>query len=347
MTIYVCMAMKLKANGKAIKNLRSIAGLAQKQFDTKTTGVSYRNYQRAEGGEELNKSVLEVIATFYDKYLKEQKGYKKNVILDDIIIKNHKNENEIQQTELYLHKINNFEQINNIVKQSEYRQIFYPITPNHEQTDILKKIVRSFTEVFNNFHKIKEKKISDKYEDVELELQTLDNISTFSNLIKSLEDTKLYLYSNNYVHSKLWLEYFDETGQLHAIVKDINYAIFCFRDFRTSSISFKYENNYPRERLLKIIEQNPWAIEAHQSGNPEEAAYIDEEFEKQYKDYFKNANIEFDKSKVNLIKTDIEELVDEDQLQEFVEEAISERQKDGELTVHDDYYDEDFGRDDK
>ena len=71
--------------------------MAQKQFDTKTTGVSYRNYQRAEGGEELNKSVLEVIATFYDKYLKEQKGYKKNVILDDIIIKNHKNENEIQQ----------------------------------------------------------------------------------------------------------------------------------------------------------------------------------------------------------------------------------------------------------
>ena len=48
-----------------------------------------------------------------------------------------------------------------------------------------------------------------------------------------------------------------------------------------------------------------------------------------------------------MVKTDIEELVDEEQLQEFVEDAISERQKDGELTVHDDYYDEDYGRDDK
>ena len=347
MIIFNNMRMKLKANGEAIKKLRSIAGLGQKQFDIKTTGISYRNYQRAEGGEELNKSVLEVIATFYDKYLKEQKGYKKNVILDDIIISNRKNLNQIQQTELYLHKINNFEQINNIIKQSKFREIFYPITPNHDQTDILKKMVRSFTGVFNNFNKIKEKEISNKYEDVELELQTLDNISTFSNLIKKLEEKKLYLYSNNYIHSKLGLEYFFDSGNLHSIVKDENHAIFCFRDFRTSSISFKYENNYPRNKLIKIIGENPWSIKAHQSGNPDEAAYIDEAFENQYKDYFKNANIEFDKSKVNLVKTDIEELVDEEQLQEFVEDAISERQKDGELTVHDDYYDEDYGRDDK
>jgi len=338
--------MKLKANGEAIKKLRSIAGLGQKHFDIKTTGISYRNYQRAEGGEELNKSVLEVIATFYDKYLKEQKGYKKNVILDDIIISNKKNLSEIQQTELYLHKINNFEQISNIIKQSKLREIFYPFTPNKEQIEIIKKLIRSFTGIFNNFHKIKEKKISNKYDDVELELQTLDSISTFSNLLKDLEDKKLYLYSNNYIHSKLSLYQFDD-GAIHSVVKDENHAIFCFRDFRTSSISFTYGNKYPRNRLEKIINDNPFSILENNSGDPAEQAYIIEKFEEQYKDYFKNADIEFDKSKVNLVKTDIEELVDEEQLQEFVEDAISERQKDGELTVHDDYYDEDYGRDDK
>ena len=101
MIIYGFMRMKLKANGEAIKKLRSMAGLDQKYFDAKTTGLSYRNYQRAEGSEELNKSVLEKIATFYDKYLKEQKGYKKNVILDDIVINNQKNQDDIKQTELY------------------------------------------------------------------------------------------------------------------------------------------------------------------------------------------------------------------------------------------------------
>ena len=35
----------------------------------------------------------------------KNKKYKKNVILDDIIISNKKNLNEIQQTELYLHKM--------------------------------------------------------------------------------------------------------------------------------------------------------------------------------------------------------------------------------------------------
>ena len=334
MIIFAVMKTKLTADGKAIKGLRSLAGLNQKHFDTKATGISYRNYQRAEAGEKLNKSVLETIATFYDKYLKEEKGYKKNVILDDIILDNEKIDKENQQTQLYLHKINNFEQINNIVKQSEFREIFYPITPNHEQTDIIKKIVRSFTGIFNNFHKIKDKKISNKYDEVELELQTLDNISTFSNLIKSLEDKKLYLYSNNYIHSKLWLEYSFDGDAMFPIVKDENHAIFCFRDFKTSSISFTYENKYPRKRLIKMIQENPWSIAAQQSGDSSEAAYIEEQFENQYKDYFENANIEFDKSKVNLIKTDITELIDEDHLQEHIDEEIKFLAEDGQITIN-------------
>lgn len=331
MIIFGLMKTKLTADGKAIKGLRSLAGLNQKHFDTKATGISYRNYQRAEAGEKLNKSVLETIATFYDKYLKEEKGHKKNVILDDIILDNEKVDKENQQTQLYLHKINNFEQINNIIKQSEFREIFYPITPDHEQTDIIKKIVRSFTGIFNNFHKIKEKKISNKYDEVELELQTLDNISTFSNLIKSLEDKKLYLYSNNYIHSKLWLEYFFDADAMFPIVKDENHAIFCFRDFKTSSISFTYDNKYPREKLVKMIEDNPWSIATQQSGDASEAAYIEEEFEKQYKDYFENANIEFDKSKVNLVKTDIEDLIDEDDLINYTNKEIEREVEQGNL----------------
>ena len=334
------MRMKLKANGEAIKELRSIAGLDQKYFDAKKTGISYRNYQRAEGGEELNKNVLEVIATFYDKYLKEQKGYKKNVVLDDIVINKEKHKkNSVQQIELYLHKINNFEQISNIIKQSKLREIFYPFTPNKEQIEIIKKLIRSFTSIFNNFHKIKKKKISNKYDDVELELQTLDSISTFSNLLKDLEDKKLYLYSNNYIHSKLSLKYqFDDfehsTDDIHSFVKDENHAIFCFRDFKTSSISFTYENKYPRDRLVKIINDNPFSILENNSGDPAEQAYITEKFEEQYKDYFKNADIEFDKSKVNLIKTDITELIDEDHLQEHIDEEIKFLAEDGQITIN-------------
>ena len=39
--------------------------------------------------------------------------------------------------------------------------------------------------------------------------------------------------------------------------------------------------------VLKIIEENPWSIKAHQSGNPDEAAYIDEAFENQYEDIYR------------------------------------------------------------
>ena len=80
-----------------------------------------------------------------------------------------------------------------------------------------------------------------------------------------------------------------------------------------------------------MIEDNPWSIATQQSGDASEAAYIEEEFEKQYKDYFENANIEFDKSKVNLVKTDIEDLIDEDDLINYTNKEIEREVEQGNL----------------
>ena len=100
------MKEKAKPNKKAIKELRKIAEINQSYFLKKSEGFSYRQYQRAEAGEEIPKEVLARIAKFYDKYLKEHKGYKENIFVDQIIDDKKMHINEIS---IYLHNINCFQ----------------------------------------------------------------------------------------------------------------------------------------------------------------------------------------------------------------------------------------------
>ena len=66
------MKREVKPNKEEIKRLRLLADLTQKEVISKGLTLSYRQYQRAEGGKKLSVMDLERIATFYDDYLKKK-----------------------------------------------------------------------------------------------------------------------------------------------------------------------------------------------------------------------------------------------------------------------------------
>ena len=116
------------------------------------------------------------------------------------------------------------------------------------------------------------------------------------------------------------------------LVSDVlskNYAIFCFKDFKTTAITFKYETDYPKEKLIKLVKEKPWSVDSAEYSHDAESA--DEDFEEKYKEYLKDNNTNFDKAKVTLVKTDIEDLVDEDQLHEYVNEEINKMEEEGDI----------------
>ena len=64
------------------------------------------------------------------------------------------------------------------------------------------------------------------------------------------------------------------------LVSDVlskNYAIFCFKDFKTTAITFKYETDYPKEKLIKLVKEKPWSVDSAEYSHDAESA--DEDFE--------------------------------------------------------------------
>lgn len=326
------MKREVIPNKEAIKKLRGLAKLTQSQVIDKGLTLSYRQYQRAEGGKKLSLHDVEKIAKFYDNYLKKTVN-KTNVYVDDIIIKDNKvkTEKELKNFSynIYLHRIESYDQLSDIIKQSKFQKIFYPNNPDKAQTELIKNMVRGFKQVFDEYNNNTKNKNNDGYEDIEKELESLDMTSSFSFAIKKLSEKKLYLYANNFVHSYIGWGYNDEAMLLSSDVFIKNYAIFCFRDFKTTSLTFKYETEYPKERLKKIVKDKPWSMDP--TGGENQVDEADKSFEENYKDYLKNNNQNFDKSKVSLIKTDIEELVDEDDLIEYANKQIESEVEEGNL----------------
>ena len=143
------MSKKYKADKKAIRTLKDKAKLKQTYFKDHSEGFSYRNYQRAEAGEKLSKDVLVAIAKFYDQYFKTNKGSKNNITLEDIVEKEIKDENikdepiESQKTfkeeSSYLYKVENHNQLEQVIKISDFRRkIFYMFDPDATDATLIK-----------------------------------------------------------------------------------------------------------------------------------------------------------------------------------------------------------------
>ncbi len=326
------MKRNVTPNKEAIKKLREKAQLTQKELRGKGLNLSYRQYQRAEGGEKISFADLERIAEFFDGYLKNKFGNKDNVYVDDITLDKintelNKDNYKNFSNKIYLHKINNYEQISNIIKQSKFQNTFYPNKTDKEQIDIIKKIVKEFKNIYFEFKNTKKTKNINDYENIEKDLDSLDVASNFSFLIEELNDKKIYLYANNYNHHHLGWYYHDESGLLVSDVLSKNYAIFSFNDYKTSSLTFQYETKYPKQRLLKLINDKPWSSDDY----TDDMSEVEKNFEDHYKEYVESNCHNFDKSKITLVKTNIEELVDQEELDNYVNKAIDEIVEDGEL----------------
>ncbi len=340
------MKREVTPNRNAIKTLRGLAKLTQSQVISKGLTLSYRQYQRAEGGKEkVSFKDVENIAKFYDKYLKENTDHKINVYVDDIIVEDRKDKTEKETKNfsynIYLHRIESYEQLSDIINQSKFQKIFYPNNPDKDQAAIIKEIVREFKKVYDDYNRGLKNEKSDNYENIEKELESLDENSNFSAAMKMLNEKKLYLYANNFIHSVLGYEYHEEAMVFFPKVYSKNYAIFCFKDFKTTSLTFKYETDFPKDRIEKLIKDKPWSMDpADFNSDPsndnglyenDDSEDVKINFEKNYKEYFVNNNYNFDKSKVSLIKTDIEDLVDEDDLLEYTNKQIESEVEEGNL----------------
>ena len=323
------MKEKAKPNKKAIKDLRKIAEINQSYFLKKSEGFSYRQYQRAEAGEELPKEVLARIAKFYDKYLKEHKGYKENIFVDQIIDDKKIHINEIS---IYLHNIKGYEEISKIISQASFQKIFYPINPNPAQADLITKLVREFKRIHDELNKPKKRNFNaDAFSDIETELLPLGDISNFASLIDQLHKQRLFLYSNNfkfpYIATGHVINEHHTHGAFESFANTKNYSIFCFKDYDAASLIFKYETEYNLENLKKLVKSKPWSADDSvyvQGGTAEEEA--ENEFNQTYSDYLKQHGNNLNKTKVNILKPDTVFYTADDYLSDlnFIEEECYE-----------------------
>ena len=311
------MKEKVKANKKEIKKLRKIAGIQQSYFVTKREGFSYRQYQRAEAGEKINKEVLASIAKFYDKYLKKHKGYKENIFVDQII---NDEKMQINEISIYLHNVKGYEEISKIISQASFQKIFYPINPNPIQADLITKLVREFKRIHDELKKPKRKNFdTDKFSDIETELLPLSDISNFGSLIDLLRKQGLFLYSNNfkfpYIGKGHVVNEENTYGAFESFASTKNYSIFCFKDYDAASLIFKYETEYNLENLKKLVKSKPWSADDSvyvQGGTAEEEA--ENEFNHTYSDFLKQHGNTLNKSKVNILKPDTDVYTADDYL---------------------------------
>jgi len=342
--------IKYKPDPAAIKALFNETGLVQKNLISEAykfkLKFSLRQYQRAAEGQELKEEVLNSIAIFFDLYLKENKNSKRNISLNDILKKEKNvdnfnlNESNSKLIDLkkyekenlekcYLHRIESHEQITKIIKQSQFPKIFYPFNPNFKQINLIKKILEDFKSISKSFKRLK-KESSETYENLGEEISSLDIISGFSSNIEELKKEGVYLYSNNFIFSSIHIAKAWTEDVYEMFVMNTNYAIFCFQNFKNTSITFEYENSYPKKYLEEFVKKNPLELDV---SYPEAAA--NEQMHEHCYPYFENKGDVFDRSKMNLNKTDVSELLTDEEF-----EKIGEEYKTNEIeNMYDDSFD--------
>ena len=346
------MSKKYKANGKAIKALREEkAKLKQTYFKDRSEGFSYRNYQRAEAGKVLNKDVLDAIAKFYDKYFKTNKRSKKNITLEDIIEKEIKNENikdetiESQKTfkeeSSYLYKIENHNQLEQVIKISDYRRkIFYMFDPNADDAGLIKNFLTDITQLKTNKKNFYND--SDSYHELENEINKLNKITNIGSALVNLKKNNITVYAGNYNLPIIWMDpvdpgslYYDETyneeiGDYKSSVKFLNYAIMCFsKNAVASSITFVYRNYWSKEKLEKLNKEFNFRMTG-----PFGICYG--ECEDHFKREFKGYNDRIDKEKTNLVETDVYDLLTDEEINQIGEDYIQNEAENAAMDMYDD-----------
>ena len=110
-----------------------------------------------------------------------------------------------------------------------------------------------FKTIFASFKKNDKKVSLETYDNLGDEINTLNVISGFSNNVEELKKEGVWLYSNNFIFSSIHIGLAFTEDVYEMFVRNKNYAIFCFQNFKTTSITFEYENSYPKKYLEDML----------------------------------------------------------------------------------------------
>lgn len=326
------MNKKYKADKDAIRNFRKRAGLKQTYFNKKSEGFSYRNYQRAEAGETISKDVLDSIAKFYDQHFKNYKGDKTNITLEDVIIKETKDERTNQEPieskksfkeeSSYLYRIENHNQLEQVIKMSDFRRkIFYMFDPNADDAAIIKSFLTDITHLKSNKKNFYND--TDHFGELDSEINKLNKITNMGSSLVNLKKNKVTVYAGNYNLPVIWVEadnpgslkfdtdFNDYYGDYHSSVKLINYSIICFsKNAISSSITFVYRNYWFKEKLEILNKEFDFGM--HGPFN-----ICLDDCEEKFKYLHKGYNDKIDREKTNLVETDVYDLLTEEEVEQI------------------------------
>ena len=345
------MSKKYKADKEAIRAYREKAKLKQTYFKDNAEGFSYRNYQRAEGGQELGKDVLDSIAKFYDQWFKNNRGSKDNITLEDIITKQPKNEDTkkelveskytFKEESSYLYRIENHNQLEQVIKICDNRRkIFYMFDPNADDASIIKNFLTDITQIKSNKKILKND--SDYFSELDNEIDKLNKITNIGSSLVNLKKNNITVYAGNYNLPVIWMspddpgnlkfdeDFNDETGDYSSSVKYLNYAIICFsKNAISSSITFVYRNNFFKEKLEKLNEKFNFKM-----SGPFNICLG--ECEDHFKNYCKGYSDRIDKEKTNLVETDVYELLTDEEINQIGEDYIQNEAENRAMDMYDD-----------
>ncbi|MDC3166797.1 hypothetical protein OA950_00870 [Candidatus Pelagibacter sp.] len=351
---------KMRANGKAIQAFRTALGLTQDEFvaaaKKKYLKLNKRNLQSAEASNEIGVDTLNGIAYLIDKE-NFSSAIKKRVSINDIAFDpNIKSFNELgledtknipafreylkknrtfRTERTYLTRVDNHDQVFQIIKNSKKRKIFYPFNPDQNEVLTIKRCLTEISRMrdamkgpfdfdvkddvvgANNFD-------TDEYHEVEKEIQSLTKISDFTETIKELKKQKVNLYVGSFDFKYIdtyptdpWevkeVEEADGSysmkGKYKPVIKSDNYAIFSFHKSGDTAVTFNYDNEWFEEKIQKIIETDP--VEE------DEVDYIAHQRILMHYEHQYNYINKFSKMKTNLTKTDLTELLTPDEIEKI------------------------------
>ncbi len=342
------MKKKYIANKEVIRGLREKANLNQNYFkdNGEAEGISYRQYQRAESGEEVSKNLLDSIARFYDQFLKNKKGSKVNITFENLVKKNENINNKVdtknkekektivnfKAESSYLYRVEKHNQLEKVIKLSGFRRkIFYKFDPSPIDAGLIKNFLTDITNLKTQKKIIKD---TDYFYELENEINSLNKVTDIATSLIELRKRDINIYAGNFNLPIITMEpddpakiYFDENfsddaGDWHSCVADTNYAIFCFdKNNYSPSITFTYHNNFHREKLEELNKKlnfrihAPWGIGIS-------------ECEENLRNLFPNYSDRLDKEKTNLVETDVYDLLSDDEIQEIGEQYMQNEMED-------------------
>ena len=270
---------KFTVDVKIIKELENLSGLKQKEVPGEMANLglkmSLRSYQRILDHKfKHTEETINTVALFYGKFL-QSKNIEKIVTFKDLIlekVKDKKTESKIskdplktefEEERIFLNRITSYRVLEHIIRLGQKRKIFYPQLPNQKQMASIKTSLIYITKIFEEYNKSGRKTSkfvdTEKYSQIDTELYQLESFSTFSNVIRELNENDIQLYAGNY---KLYnIETVTKRTAEHLICKALpvptNYSIYCFDKSISFSKTLSYKNQHFKRKLEAILKAYP------------------------------------------------------------------------------------------